>query len=61
MCHHVHVPLSAEDKAAARKITGAMVPVFAAVALAIAALLTLGAGAHKGDLVASVSQPAVRR
>jgi hypothetical protein len=61
MCHHVHVTLSAEDKAAAKKLTGVMVPVYASILLAVVALLTLTAGPGPGELVASASAPVAQR
>ena len=40
MCHHahVHVTLSAEDKAAAKKLSGIMIPVYASIVLAVIAV-----------------------
>ena len=62
MCHHVHVTLSAEDKAAARKITGAMIPVFAVILLAIVAVAARTATApHAHKVFADASVPAATR
>jgi hypothetical protein len=41
MCHHLPVMLSAEDKAAAKKMTGFMIPVYAAVLLALFAVVSI--------------------
>ena len=61
MCHHVHVSLSAEDKAAAKKVAGMMIPVYASILLAVVALLTLTAGPRQGEVVASAAVPAAQR
>lgn len=62
MCHHVHVTLSAEDKAVAKKITGVMIPVFASILLAIVAAVAVTATAPRShELMASASAPAARR
>ncbi len=61
MCHHVHVTLSAEDRAAAKKMTGYMIPVYASILLAIVALVTLTAPQRQGELIASASAPAAQR
>jgi len=60
MCHHVHVTLSAEDKAAARKMTGFMIPVYAAVLLALFAVVSVTAP-RSNERLASVSAPAPQR
>ena len=54
MCHHVHVTLSAEDKAAARKMTGVMIPAYAAVLLAIVAVVSVTAP-RSNERIASVA------
>lgn len=61
MCHPVHVLLSAEDKAAARKIAGFMIPVYASVLLAIGALVALNPAPRPSALVVSASAPAAQR
>jgi hypothetical protein len=61
MCHHVHVPLSTEDKAAAKRIAGVMVPIYASILLAVVALVALNAQPRQGELVASASAPAAQR
>ena len=60
MCHHVHVTLSAEDKAAARKLTGIMIPAYAAVLLAIVAVVSITAP-RSSERIASVSAQLPRR
>jgi len=61
MCHHVHVTLSAEDKATAKKISGWMIPVYAMVVLAAIAVVAATSGPRSGELVASSSAPAATR
>ncbi|MEJ2377713.1 MAG: hypothetical protein P8Y53_16705 [Pseudolabrys sp.] len=62
MCHHIHVTLSAEDKAAARRLTGVMIPVYASILLAVVAVLALSAaGPRPGTLVASAPAAAAQR
>ncbi len=58
MCHHVHVTLSPEERAYARRLTGIMIPVYAAVVLAIIAVAAVTSGPRSGELVASASAPA---
>jgi hypothetical protein len=58
MCYYVPISLSAEDKAAARKIAGFMIPVYASILLAIVALMALGPGPRQGELVAAAAAPA---
>lgn len=60
MCHHVHVTLSAADKAAAKKMTGVMIPVYAAVLLAIFAAVSVTAP-RTNERIASVSAAAAQR
>ena len=61
MCHHVHVTLSPEERAYARRLTGYMVPVYAAVVLAIIAVAAVTSGPRSGELVASASAPVASR
>jgi hypothetical protein len=58
MCHNVHVTLSPEERAYARRLTGFMIPVYAAVVLAIIAVAAVTSGPRSGELVASASVPA---
>jgi hypothetical protein len=58
MCHHVHVTLSPEERAYARRLTGFMIPVYAVAVLAIVALAVVTGGPRSGELVASASAPA---
>jgi hypothetical protein len=58
MCHHVHVTLSPEERAYAKRLTGYMIPVYAVAALAIIALVAVTGGPRSGELVASASAPA---
>jgi hypothetical protein len=61
MCHHVQVTLSAEDKAAAKKMAGFMMPVYASILLAVVALLAFTADPRPGELIASASAPAAQQ
>lgn len=62
MCHRVHVTLSAEDKATARRLTGVMIPVYASILLAVVAALALNAASPRtGTLVASATAAAAQR
>lgn len=62
MCHHVHVTLSVEDKVAAKKLAGFLIPVYASIVLAVIAVVAVTAGGPRsGELVASTSAPAVQR
>jgi hypothetical protein len=58
MCHGVHVNLSAEERAYAKRLTGYLVPAYAMAVLAIIALVAVTNGPRSGDLVAQASAPA---
>lgn len=63
MCHCVRVPLSADDKAAVRKLSGFLLPAYAAVALAAIAVtvaMTDGGGPPPAKQIANASPPASR-
>jgi hypothetical protein len=55
VCHAVRVKLSSEERASARRLTGYLVPAYAAVALTVIALAAATSGPRSGDLVASTS------
>lgn len=61
MCHPLHVQLSPEERAYAGRLTGFMIPVYAAVVLAIVAVAVVTSGPRSGELVASASVPAAPR
>jgi hypothetical protein len=63
MCHHVHVhvTLSAEDKKAAKKLWGAMIPIYASIVLAVVAAVAFTGSPQKSELVAATSVPASAR
>jgi hypothetical protein len=61
MCRHVHVMLSAEDKAAAKKISGWLIPAYAMAVLALIAVMAVSSAPRNGELVASRSAPAAAR
>ena len=58
MCHHVHVTLSAKEKAAAKKLLGIMLPVYASIVLAVIAVVAVTGSPQRSELVASSSAPA---
>ena len=60
MCHHVHVTLSAEDKKDVKKLSGIMIPVYAAIVLAVIAVVAVTAAPRQGELIASTTVPAAR-
>jgi hypothetical protein len=61
MCHHVHVTLSPDERACAKRLTGLIIPVYAAVVLAIIAVAAVTGGPRSGALVASASNPTALR
>ena len=62
MCRHAHVPvtLTAEDKAAAKKLSGILIPVYASIVLAVIAVVAVGGGRPQGEWVAAANAPAAR-
>jgi hypothetical protein len=60
MCHHIHVRLSAEDKAAVKTMSAWMIPAYAMAVLAVIALVAVTGAPRPGELVASASAPAVQ-
>jgi Na+/proline symporter len=58
MCHAMHVKLSAEERASARRLAGFLVPIYATAILAIITLAAVNSGPPAGELVASASAPA---
>lgn len=61
MCHHAHIRLSAEDKAAVKQMWGWLAPVYAVAALALVAGVAVSSAPRNGELVASSSAPAAAR
>jgi hypothetical protein len=61
MCHHLPVTLSAEDKQSVQRLTGMLIPAYAAVALAVIAALAVVHAPRSHELVASVATPAASR
>ena len=61
MCHHVHIRLSAEDKAAVKQVWGWLAPVYAVAVLALVAGVAVSSTPRNGELVASSSAPAAAR
>ena len=60
MCHHVHVRLSAEDKAAVKQVWGWLAPVYALAVLALIAGVAVSSTPRNGELVASAAPSAPR-
>ena len=61
MCHRVYVTLSAEDKKEVKKLSGVMIPVYAAIMLALITVVAISGGSRQGELVASTAAPAATR
>lgn len=59
MCHRLPVALSAEDKKTAKRLTGVLIPAYAAVALAMVAALVVVHGPGPTERVASAAVPAI--
>ncbi len=57
-CQGIHVTLSREEKASARRLAGLMIPVYAVVVLAVIAVAALAGRQGAGELVASSAPPA---
>lgn len=60
MCHRLPVTLSAEDKKAAKRLTGVLIPAYAAVGLAVIAAFAVAHAPPSTELVASVVPAASR-
>ena len=58
MCHHVHIRLSAEDKAAVKQVWGWLAPVYALAVLALIAGVAVSNAPRNGELVASAAPSA---
>jgi hypothetical protein len=61
MCHYLPVNLSAEDKKSVKRLTGVLIPAYAAVALAVIAAIVVVPAPRSGGLVASAALPAASR
>ena len=61
MCHHFPVTLSAEDKKSVKRLSGMLIPAYAAVALAVIAALAVVHAPPPNELVASAAPPAASR
>jgi len=61
MCHHVLVRLSAEEKQTVRRLSGILIPAYAALALAVIAGFVLGHAPDRQEIVASVPTIAASR
>jgi hypothetical protein len=60
MCHLVHVWLTAEEKSAVKRLSGLLIPVYAAVVLAVIAVAVVAPGSGRTELIASRSVPAMQ-
>jgi hypothetical protein len=61
MCHHLPVTLSAEDRKSVKRLTGMLIPAYAAVALAVIAAVAVAPTLRPGEQVASAAVPAASR
>jgi hypothetical protein len=61
MCHHLPVRLSAEEKSAVKQLSGLLIPVYAAVVLAVIAVVAAGSGPQQNELIAARSVPTLQR
>ena len=57
MCHRVYVTLSAEERAAAKKLSGYLIPVYASIVLAVMAVTGTP---RQGEQIVATSVPAAR-
>jgi hypothetical protein len=53
--------LSAEDKKAAKKLSGVMIPLYASIVLAVIAVVAFTGSPQKSELIAATSVPASAR
>ncbi len=58
MCHHLPVNLSAEDRKSVKRLSGVLIPAYAAIALAVIATLTVLHAPPSSELVASAAASA---
>jgi hypothetical protein len=61
MCHHVPVRFSAEDKQAARRLSGVLFPAYAVLAVAVIVGFALGHARDRNAVVASAPAVAASR
>jgi len=61
MCHHRRMKLSAEDRESVKKLSGAMIPVYATAMLALIAFVVVAGGSREGELIASTTVPVSTR
>ena len=55
MCHRITIALSAEERAAARKVTGFLIPVYASIVLVAIAVVAVTGAPRQSELVAATS------
>jgi len=61
MCHRVIISLSAEERAAARKVTGFLIPVYASIVLVAIAVVAVTGAPRQSEQVAAASVSATTR
>jgi hypothetical protein len=61
MCHRVSITLSAEERAAARKVVGFLIPVYASVVLAAIAVVAVGGAPRQNEQIAATAVPVSAR
>jgi hypothetical protein len=55
MCHRVSITLSAEERAAARKVVGFLIPVYASVVLVAIAVVAVGGAPRQNEQIAATA------
>ena len=61
MCHRVIIKLSAEERAAARKVSGFLIPAYASIVLAVIAVVAVTGAPRQGEQIAATSALAAPR
>jgi hypothetical protein len=61
MCHRVSITLSAEERAAARKVVGFLIPVYASVVLVAIAVVAVSGAPRQNEQIAVTSIPVATR
>ena len=61
MCHRVTITLSAEERAAAKRVTGFLIPAYASIVLAAIAVVAVAGAPQQNEQIAAASVPAATR
>ena len=61
MCHRVSITFSAEERAAAKKVVGFLMPVYASVVLAAIAVVAVSGAPRQNEQIAATSVPVSAR